>query len=63
MRTFDSIEIEVSERDITLAGAKAQVIQKIRLVAISGRERRERLVEEILSLRKEAGEWKITGGL
>ncbi|MFC1890450.1 nuclear transport factor 2 family protein [Thermodesulfobacteriota bacterium] len=62
-RTFDSIEIEATGLNITIEGDKARASQMVHLIASAGSERRERQYEEILSFRKELGEWKITGGL
>ena len=63
---FNSIEIEATDLNITIEGDEARVSQMIHLIASAGSaesQRRERRYEESLSLRKEAGEWKITGGL
>lgn len=54
---------------ISIKGDEARVNQTIHLIASvksagsAELERRERRYEESLRLRKEAGEWRITGGL
>lgn len=68
-RIFHSVEIEAMDLSISIKGDEARVNQTIHLIASvksagsAELERRERRYEESLRLRKEAGEWRITGGL
>ena len=62
-QTFDSIHYTFSDRTITIDGHEARVVQNVCIEAAAGSGQKEISSREILLLRKEGDEWRITRGL
>jgi len=62
-QTFDRIAYGCTDRSVQIEGGEATVIQQFSLQVEQGGKKRTYSGREALSLRKEAGEWKIFKGL
>ncbi len=63
MTGFDSIQMNISSRQVSITDQSAEAIQTYEVKVRKGKEVRELRDKEKIGLRKEEGGWKIVSGL
>ena len=63
MAGFDSIQMRVSSRQVSITGQSAEALQTFEVKVRKGEQVRELRGKEKIGLRKEEGGWKIVSGL
>jgi hypothetical protein len=63
MAGFDSIQMSVSSRQVSITDQSAEALQTYEVKVRKGEQVRELRGKEKIGLRKEEGDWKIVSGL